>query len=67
MTDSQPSPQLPSPKILLPLGIVLIVGAVLAFALLELHLVTGALAGLLGIVGVVITVQSITRLVRGER
>ncbi|WP_125099034.1 hypothetical protein [Leucobacter chromiireducens] len=61
------TPQLPSPKILLPLGIVLIVLAVLGFMFLELHVVSGAFAVLIGLAGLGMTVQSIIRLRKGER
>ncbi|GAA2844112.1 hypothetical protein FB468_3235 [Leucobacter komagatae] len=67
MTEPQQNPQLPSPKILLPVGIMFIVGAVFAFLLMDPHVVTSALAGLIGLAGVAMAVQSIMRLVRGEK
>lgn len=67
MTAPQQNPQLPSPKILLPVGIMFIVGAVFAFLLMDPHIVTSALAGLIGLAGLAMVVQSIARLVKGEK
>lgn len=67
MTEPQQNPQLPSPKILLPVGIMFIVGAVFAFLLMDPHIVTSALAGLIGLAGLAMVVQSIARLVKGEK
>lgn len=66
MTDQQPNPALPSPKILLPVGIVLVLGAIAAFVFMDLHLVSMALAGLIGLAGAAMTLQSITRLIKKE-
>ncbi|MFF8816742.1 MULTISPECIES: hypothetical protein [Leucobacter] len=67
MTEPQQAPQLPSPKILLPVGIMFVIGAVFAFVLFDLHVVSGAFAGLIGLAGLAMTVQSIMRLAKGER
>lgn len=65
MTTPQPDQQLPSPKILLPLGIILIIGAVAAFVFFDLHLVSGLFAGFIGLAGAGMTVQSVMRLRKG--
>lgn len=64
MTDQQPNPSLPSPKILLPVGIVLLIGAIAAIVFMDLSFVSCALAGLIGISGAAMTVQSIVRLIK---
>ncbi|MCS3426729.1 hypothetical protein [Leucobacter aridicollis] len=60
-------PQLPSPKILLPVGVALIAFSVYAFVFFDVHVVSGALAGIAGLAGLAMTVQSIMRLSKGER
>lgn len=67
MSSQQQPPQLPSPKILLPVGILLLIGSVTAFVVLDIHLISGAFAALLGLAGIAMAVQSVVRLSKGER
>lgn len=66
MTETE-KPQLPSPKILLPVGLALIVFSVCAFMFFDVHVVSGAIAAVVGLAGAAMTVQSIVRLSKGER